>query len=247
MATRLIVVPTFDDTCSENRKAAGLLEKMGVRATFFLTTENLRQEDAAELGAFHEVGSHTDTHPRLTSLDPLAVMAEVTKSKRILENFLRREVVSFSHPYGKINGGTKKAVRAAGYAMARGVSIRAPVTEIGDSFNVPLAYSDLPLTNRSMRYHQLRSFVGGTPSFHYFRFWNNEVHTNPYAAFEGVSKLIVKEYADGIDPKIVVLLFHAGGIENKDGWEKLEKGLLNILTVGRSRTFGEMAALASTG
>ena len=93
----------------------------------------------------------------------------------------------------------------------------------------------------------MKSFVGGIPRFRYFRFWNNEVHTNPYAAFEGVSKLIMKEYADGIDPKIVVLLFHAGGIENKDGWENLEKGLLNILTVGRSRTFGEMAAQTSTG
>src|SRR2546422_9837914 len=137
MATRLIVVPTFDDTCSENKKAAGLLEKMGVRATFFLTTENLPQDVAEELGAYHEVGSHTDTHPSLTSLDPLNVMAELSKSKRILENILRREVVSFSHPYGKLNGGTKNAVRAAGYAMARGVTVRAPVTGIRDSFNVP--------------------------------------------------------------------------------------------------------------
>src|SRR5437016_10086135 len=114
MATQLIVVPTFDDTCSENKKAGILLEKMGVRGTFFLTTENLRREEAEDLGAYHEVGSHTDTHPKLTSLDPLSVMVELTKSKRILENILQREVVSFAHPYGKLNGRTKKAVRAAG-------------------------------------------------------------------------------------------------------------------------------------
>ena len=98
-----------------------------------------------------------------------------------------------------------------------------------------------------MRYHQLRSFVEGVPNFRYFRFWNNAVQTNPYTAFEGLSRHMAKEYVDGINPKIAVLLFHAGAIENKDGWEKLEKGLLNILTVGRSKTFGEIAALASTG
>src|SRR5437667_12674681 len=130
MATQVTVIPTFDDTSPQNGKAANLLEKMGIRATFFLTTANVHQDEVAELGAYHEVGSHTDTHPRLTSLDPLNVMVELTKSKRILENFLRRDVVSFSHPYGKLNGGTKKAVRAAGYAIARGVTVRAPFAEI---------------------------------------------------------------------------------------------------------------------
>src|SRR2546426_2954125 len=190
MATQVTVIPTFDDTSPQNRKAANLLEKMGIRATFFLTTANVRRDDVAELGAYHEVGSHTDTHPRLTSLDPVSVTAELVRSKQILETYLGKEVVSFSHPYGKLNKGTKKAVRAAGYAAARGVSIRAPVTEIRDHFDVPLAYSDLPLTNRSMRYHQLRSLIAGASSFRYFSLWNREVHTNPYTAFEGLSKLV---------------------------------------------------------
>src|SRR5207249_2067564 len=161
--------------------------------------------------------------------------------------YLGKEVVSFSHPYGKLNKGTKKAVRAAGYTVARGVSIRAPVTEIRDQFDVPLAYSDLPLTYRSMRYHQLRSLLAGASSFRYFSLWNKEVHTNPYTAFEDLSKFVAREYVDGTDSKIAILLFHAAAIESAHGWEKLEKGLLNVLTVGHSRTFGEMAAPGSTG
>ncbi len=64
-----------------------------------------------------EIGAHTMSHPRLTTLPLPDAAAEIQRSKASLEAALQTEVVSFAYPYGDLNEGLKGAVRAAGFAF----------------------------------------------------------------------------------------------------------------------------------
>ena len=64
-----------------------------------------------------EIGAHTMSHPRLTTLPLPDAAAEIQRSKASLEAALQTEVVSFAYPYGDLNEGLKGAVRVAGFAF----------------------------------------------------------------------------------------------------------------------------------
>ncbi len=65
-----VVALTFDDgPCHPyTTELLGVLEREGVRATFFMPGANVRREPrlAAEVAARHALGNHTYSHPRLT-------------------------------------------------------------------------------------------------------------------------------------------------------------------------------------
>lgn len=71
----------------------------------------------AFVAAGWEIGAHTQSHPRLTTLPLPAATAEIQRSKTSLETVLQTEVVSFAYPYGDLNEDLKAAVHAAGFAI----------------------------------------------------------------------------------------------------------------------------------
>lgn len=77
--------------------------------------------DAAQKRAFvaagWEIGAHTMSHPRLTTLPLPEAAAEISQSKAALEAALQTRIVSFAYPYGDLNEDVKAAVRAAGFAF----------------------------------------------------------------------------------------------------------------------------------
>jgi peptidoglycan/xylan/chitin deacetylase (PgdA/CDA1 family) len=86
-----------------------------------------------------EIGSHTITHPVL-STQPLDVQKrEIVQSKQYLEDILGRPVNSFSYPYGGINDlsdKTMRLIREAGYLVAC-TTISSFVTRQSDSYYLP--------------------------------------------------------------------------------------------------------------
>ena len=64
-----------------------------------------------------EIGAHTMSHPRLTTLPLPAATAEIQRSKASLEAVLQTAVVSFAYPYGDLSEPVKQAVAAAGFAF----------------------------------------------------------------------------------------------------------------------------------
>lgn len=66
-----------------------------------------------------DFGSHTLTHPDLTSLKESEVKKEVLNSKKILEDRLRTNIYSFSYPYGFYNDDIKKIIKESSYSYAR--------------------------------------------------------------------------------------------------------------------------------
>ncbi len=134
---------TFDDGYKDNYlHAFPILKQFGLRATIFVTTgfigeqadlyfsrlprpytpeaidQSLSAEEIKEMEAYGiEFGSHTHTHPRLTTLNKEQLLHELSHSRAILEQILFKKVTSFCYPYGDVNEYVIEAVRAAGYAV----------------------------------------------------------------------------------------------------------------------------------
>jgi peptidoglycan/xylan/chitin deacetylase (PgdA/CDA1 family) len=97
-----------------------LLEWAGLEPRMRRTHRLVSLAEAQQLAqeSLIEIGAHTVTHPPLTTLDPVARDRELQKSKRVLEEMVRREVSSFAYPHGDHNTATVSAVRAAGFTAA---------------------------------------------------------------------------------------------------------------------------------
>ena len=82
-----------------------------------------RQVSSAEVGALGqgkliEVGSHTATHPLLSTLPAASQRDEILRSKAKLEKMLGISVRSFAYPHGDFNEDTVRIVREAGFTCA---------------------------------------------------------------------------------------------------------------------------------
>jgi peptidoglycan/xylan/chitin deacetylase (PgdA/CDA1 family) len=78
--------------------------------------------DAAQvrdwLGAGHDIGSHTCTHPWLTRLPLAQAREEIVSSKKKLEDLFARKILHFCYPYGDWNEPVRDLVEEAGYTTA---------------------------------------------------------------------------------------------------------------------------------
>ncbi len=70
------------------------------------------------LGAGHDIGSHTLTHPYLTRLPAKQAREEITASRKKLEDLFDRPIAHFCYPYGDWNESVRDLVIAAGYKSA---------------------------------------------------------------------------------------------------------------------------------
>ncbi len=126
------VTLTLDDGyVSEYTLGIPALESRGFRGTFFVITglvqtpaqrycswDNWR--DAASRG--HEIGSHTKTHPDLTTLTHDQMVDEVAGSKTVIDGQITsQKCTTFAYPYGEMNSDVQ-ATALDSYIAARGVT-----------------------------------------------------------------------------------------------------------------------------
>lgn len=144
-AARTLAV-TFDDAYrSVAVHARPILESLGVPGTTFVPTlwperrrpmawpgidgwlgteweGELHASDWEELGllaaAGWEIGSHTRSHPHLTSLADGDLAEELERSREDCEAALGRPCRSLAYPYGDVDPRVVAAARRAGYACA---------------------------------------------------------------------------------------------------------------------------------
>lgn len=82
------------------------------------------------------VGSHSVSHPRLATLETPRVAAEITDSKRILEDVLGERVDHFCYPYGSHDIRAVDAAAHAGYVTGT-TCLRAVATPGFDLLSLP--------------------------------------------------------------------------------------------------------------
>ena len=151
-------VVTFDDGLrSVLEHGLPVLEQFGVPATLFVPTRFVGGDLRADwpgvdewLGTEHEdelrtldwpgvrtlvdhgwdIGSHTCSHPRLTSLPDRELAEELTESKLECERQLGRPCSSIAYPYGDHDDRVVEFARSAGYRIG---------CTLPDRFTVPSA------------------------------------------------------------------------------------------------------------
>jgi len=120
---------SFDDGWEDQfANAFPLLQKYQFKATFFVVTDYLDHDNFMTtdqlklmLAAGMEIGSHTRTHPTLTSLGTQRQWNEIASSKAILEDKFGVAIDSFAYPYGSYNADVAALTQKAGYRAARTV------------------------------------------------------------------------------------------------------------------------------
>jgi peptidoglycan/xylan/chitin deacetylase (PgdA/CDA1 family) len=122
-----VVSLTFDDALAQQVSAAALLEKHGMRGTFFLNTWRLNRADAENMTAAqandlqargHEIGGHTLNHPRLTRLTAHQQHVEICNDRANLIG-LGLDVQNFAYPFGDWDSAVRKAVVDCHYNSGR--------------------------------------------------------------------------------------------------------------------------------
>ena len=121
---KLIFVISVDDSFEYAAGVASVLERNGLKGTFFLDTGRvgraLSRATVRRLADFHEVGSHSVTHSHMTMMPLCESLREMRESRRQLEEVIGRNVKSFAFPYGEHSAKLRQLVVFAGYLCARG-------------------------------------------------------------------------------------------------------------------------------
>jgi peptidoglycan/xylan/chitin deacetylase (PgdA/CDA1 family) len=145
-----VLAVTFDDGYrSVVEQALPVLSSLGVPATVFvaasfvggdrpmswpgidhwLGTEHeyeLLPMTWEELGRLRdegwEIGSHTNSHPRLTRLDDADLVGELGSSRRLIEENLEAPCTSVAYPFGDVDRRVADAARSAGYRAGAGLA-----------------------------------------------------------------------------------------------------------------------------
>ena len=133
---------TFDDAFRDVLDVVPVLEESGFRATIFVVTsmadvgssfavpelardavehpERLATMNWVELSALaergFEIGSHTVTHPHLTTLGDAELESELRDSRARLEDELGRPCRLLAYPYGEHDARVQAAAARVGYA-----------------------------------------------------------------------------------------------------------------------------------
>ena len=141
-----VVAVTFDDAYrSVLELARPMLDELNMPATVFAPTDFIDAEappswagvdhwhggeHARELtpmswselrllaGAGWEIGSHTCSHPHLTTLDDRALAEELERSMDACRRGAQSECSSLAYPYGDVDGRVVAATARAGYRAA---------------------------------------------------------------------------------------------------------------------------------
>ncbi|MFC2021449.1 polysaccharide deacetylase family protein [Chloroflexota bacterium] len=121
--SKLIVTTSWDDGAKSDLKLAELLNKYGIRGTFYIPKtyldNPLAKDELRGLDKMHEVGAHTLNHSDLTKVSSSQAKEEIEGIKAYLEDILGHKTDMFCYPYGKYNKNIKEMVRTAGFIAAR--------------------------------------------------------------------------------------------------------------------------------
>ena len=119
----LIVTTSWDDGSKLDLRLIALLNKYGLKGTFYIPTEylncSLEISDVKEIAKTQEIGAHTSHHLELDRVSLTEARSEIEDNKAYLEDIIGRKVITFCYPRGKYSPSVKELVKSAGFLAAR--------------------------------------------------------------------------------------------------------------------------------
>lgn len=107
--TKPVIALTFDDgpNTTTTRQVLEVLEKHGVRASFFVIGNNINEESgkvmklAYDYG--HEINNHSQTHSYMTKMTTEEIQAEIAYVDELVEKYTGEKTKYFRPPYISVN------------------------------------------------------------------------------------------------------------------------------------------------
>ncbi|MEI6498920.1 MAG: polysaccharide deacetylase family protein [bacterium] len=120
------IMLTFDDGYEDfYTNAFPELKKRNMKAVIYVITNPpsygnyLTKAQIKEISDYGiEIGSHTLTHPNLSTVSEAKAQNEISESKIYLENIIHKPIISFCYPSGKYNSQTINLVSKSNYIFA---------------------------------------------------------------------------------------------------------------------------------
>lgn len=142
------LITSWDDGDVLDLKLARLLDRYGVRGTFYIPKEysgsRLSNEQIKNLAEHHEIGAHTLTHQDLRKLSLEDKRKEILGSKEWLQGLLGKEISTFCYPFGFYDKETLQVVKECGFKNARTTQVELS----GDVFEMPVSLQVYPFPFR---------------------------------------------------------------------------------------------------
>lgn len=131
-----VIVSLDDGRRSQLENAVPILDKLGIKATFFIFTNApdrnsnyFTWDEIKKLEADgQEIGSHTRLHQYLTKLDDTTLAAELEAPQADFEKYLGHRVQTVSYPFGLVDDRVRAASAQAGYTLGRALHHRVAIT-----------------------------------------------------------------------------------------------------------------------
>jgi peptidoglycan/xylan/chitin deacetylase (PgdA/CDA1 family) len=136
----VFVTTSWDDGHILDYKLAGLLDDYRLPGTFYVPPRNielprqdrLRNRELRALAHDFEIGGHTLTHLRLTTLPDAVARKEIVEGKDALEQVVGVPLRCFCYPGGEYGHQHPAMVREAGFELAR--TVRRGVTGLSPRY-----------------------------------------------------------------------------------------------------------------
>ncbi len=214
---------SVDDGSVNDMHSADLLEKYGLKATFYIPATNwerpvLTAAQVRTLSANFEIGGHTYGHVALPKLSLSQMRAEIEGGKNWVEDVTGQPANSFCYPFSKFNTLVRHEVEASGFVGAR-TSMFNRNELPSDPFLTGVSthacsHSPLIQIRHALREGNFLGALNFISVHHLERDWVRHFQhaLDSVAAIGGVAHLY----------------FHSWEIEEHDQWQKLERLLAQL-------------------
>ena len=223
---KIIVTTSWDDGDVLDLKLAALLDKYGVKGTFYITLNRqnrLTDDEIIAISSKHEIGAHTMSHLLLTEIPAEEAEKQITESKNYLEKITGKQIKMFAYPAGDYNISVVNMVKSHGFSGAR--------TTEDWSWNLPENSFEMP-TSLHVYPHFFRPDAGSTrawlkPLFHNLpKIIRYRLRPTSILSWQNLAlAMFDRAYAEGA---VFHIWGHSWEIEKYKMWKDLESVLKYI-------------------